>query len=456
MIFGRRSVPGDSSLQQQLNPNRPHERILRTQVSTVDSANGVAIVNYDGLPSGGRYVTVPPLWMSFPPDTAGAGPAWGRYMPQPTDLLKIGFGHDNTPFAIGYDALAYRDDVADGYSGWPELNRLYAEAATNASVADNKKKFGQFIPLQPGEYDFMSSGGAYIYGDNRGRLYLAGGSVSVSLVKNEMRLNTNAQLWSHTSESSELRFGQVRRVSDQTTGLESALSDKSLRELKLTLKQSSRKLVDLAVGNVINDSGAVIDSTFSQASLLRLATYNDASSKLLELNIDSVGNIDISSPTADGGVYLDFSAGKWISKNTEVEWNASSKFSVVSPIVNLGSTSPSEQLVLGSTYIPAQMSWATSVNTNILQLAATGSTHAGATTALASILAAAAVPMAIPIVGPSVAAVIIGAGMASLIASTLPPILTQYTGVVTSITPAHASFTSAAVQRYLSNVSRTL
>lgn len=454
MIFGRRAVPGDRSLSEQLNPNAPHDRVVRTQVSTVDPDNGVAIVNYDGLPSGGRYITVPPLWMSFPPETAAVGPAWGRYMPQPTDLIKVAFGHDNTPFGIGYDIAAQREGVADDFSGWPELNRLYQEASTNPNTPTERKKFAQFIPLKPGEYDFMSSGGAYIYGNNRGKLYLAGGSVSVSLIKNELRMNTNAQLWLHTADECELRFGQVRRVSDQTTGAEVALNDTAAREFRIEVNRGSRKLAESAIGNVISSTGATLSSTFSQSVIARLAVFNAQSSAVLEQNIDAVGNIEIISPNSTGGIFLDFSAGKWVSKNTEVEVNASAKYSVISPSVNLGGTDAAERLILGSTFIPANMNWAEAVNTSVVDFTTANLTHVSGTTALAAMLTAAAVPMAIPIVGPTIAALIIAAGAATVtgIAGTA---LGQFTLVAPKVTAAKTVYVTAAGQRYLSSISRT-
>lgn len=454
MIFGRRTVPGEASLSEQLDPNSPHDRVVRTQVSSVDHENGMAVVNYDGLPSGGRYITVPPLWISFPPDAASVGPAWGRYMPQPTDLIKVAFGHDNTPFGIGYDISAHREGVGDDFSGWPELNRLYQEAASNPSVQSDRRKFAQFIPLKPGEYDFMSSGGAYIYGNNRGRLYMAGGSVSVSLIKNELRMNTNAQLWLHTADECNLRFGQVRRVKDQTTGAEVALTDTAAREFKVEINRGSRKLAEVALGNVVSSTGAVLSSTFNQSIVSRLAAFNAQSVAVLEQNIDAIGNIEILSPNSTGGIFLDFSSGKWVSKNTEMELNASAKFSVVSPSVNLGGTDPTEQLVLGSTFIPANTSWANSTNSAISQLTASGTAHVAVSTALAALLTAAAVPMAIPIVGPTIAAVIIAAGAAT-ITGTAAAVAATYAPIAPTAQVACTAYVTAAGARYLSVVSRT-
>lgn len=454
MIFGRRTVPGEASLSEQLDPNSPHDRVLRTQVSSVDHENGVAVVNYDGLPSGGRYITVPPLWMSFPPDTASVGPAWGRYMPQPTDLIKVAFGHDNTPFGIGYDISAHREGVADDFSGWPELNRLYQEAASNPSTQSDRKKFAQFIPLKPGEYDFMSSGGAYIYGNNRGRLYMAGGSVSVSLIKNELRMSTNAQFWLHTADECNLRFGQVRRVKDQSTGAEVAISDTAAREFKVEINRGSRKLVETSIGNVSSTSGLALKSTFDNSILSRLAVFNAQSVAVLEQNIDEIGNIEILAPNSSGGIFLDFSAGKWLSKNTEMELNASTKFSVVSPSVNLGSTDPTEQLVLGSTFIPSNVAWANSTNAAIAQLTVSGTSHVAVSTALSALLTAAAVPMAIPIVGPTIAAIIIAAGAAT-ITGTAAAVSASYAPIVPTAQAACTAYVTAAGARYLSVISRT-
>lgn len=444
-------MPGDKSIHEQVGANNVHNRTITAQVSTVEPNDGFVVVNYSGLPSGGRYITVPPLWMSFPPDNTSVGPAWGRYMPQPTDIMKISFNHDNTPLAVGYDIVANKPDVADGFTGWPELNRLYEEAINNPSVSSDRKKFAQFVPLKPGEYDFMSSGGSYIYGNNRGRLYLAGGPVSISLIKSDLRLNASAQLFSHNADDCEFKFGQVRRASDQSTGIETPTSDKAAREFTVDLNRGQSKLANMSIGNVIDNTGTSIKSKFNNDAVYRLAIFSGDTAAKLEQIIDSMGNIEIKSPNASGGIFLDFSSGKWESKNTEVEMNASSKFSIVSPSVNLGSKNPPEQLVHGTTYIAEAKTWAGNVNTMTGNLTTQLSTTAATAAALSSVIAAAAVPMAIPIVGPIAAAAILAAGAAAAIPA--------FTAVGPAIAAQQAVFTAQmnlfTSRSYLSNVSRT-
>lgn len=453
-IFGRRDVPGDMSLKEQLDSETVRDRTIRAQVTSVDPDNGFVLVDYSGLPSGGRYVTVPPLWMSFPPPNAAVGPAWGRYMPQPTDIMKLSFDRDGSIRAVGYDIVANSRDVADGYSGWPELMRLY-EAALKPGTDPAFQRFGQFVPLKPGEYDFMSSGGAYVYGNNRGRLYLAGGSVTVSLTKTDFRLDTTAQMWKHQADECDLRFGQARRVKDQATGLEVATADAAAREFNLRVNRGQSKLGQMVVGNVIGEDGSVINSRFNNPVRYRLELFTASSASALLQQIDNVGNIEYAAPNAQGGIFLDFSAGKWESKNTEVLFNASSKFSVVSPSVNLGDTSPTEQLVLGTTYINAQTTWATDINTFASSLNTAVVAFTTALTTWAGLVTAACVPLAIPIVGGAAAAALISAANAS----TFIPGVAAFTASVSAasglLAGKQAAFTTLATNRYLSNVSRT-
>lgn len=325
-IYGRRSVPGEKSVRDQADQRNVLNRTIRAQVTSVNHENGYVLITYESMPGGGKYATVPPLWMSFPEANIG-GPAWGRYMPQQSDLIKVSFDYDDRPHVIGYDIVAGKVGVANNTFGWPQLHDQYK--AGQSSSDPKKAKFAQFTPLNPGEYDFMSSGGAYIYGNNRGRLYLAGGSVSVALVKNDLRINQRAQLWYHVADDCELRFGQVRRVVT-SDGLETAIGDKKQMEFNLMMKNtvsagSSTNLSSLKVGNVRSNSDGAEENTPSAGSALRFSykSYNDSGEETLHNAIDKLGNWEVIAPNADKGVVFDFSSSDWIAGFTNIKFEAS-------------------------------------------------------------------------------------------------------------------------------------
>lgn len=329
--FGRRSVPGERSVGGVLNQEGVLNRTLRAQVSAVNPENGYVLITYESMPSGGKFVTVPPLWMSFPDSSAG-GPAWGRYMPQQSDLVLVSSDYDDSPHIVGYDIVAGKANVADGRVGWPQLNDQYK--AGRESDDSKRAKFAQFVPLNPGEFDFMSSGGAYIYGNNKGRLYLAGGSVSVALVKNDLRINQRAQVWNHIADDCDIRFGQVRRL-DTSDQIEKALTNSETdKEFNVTLKKSvpggtATNIASLVMGNVRDDQGNEMKTAAANDPLrFSYKAYTAAGEEALHMAIDNIGNWEVSAPNADNGVVFDFTNSNWKATFKDVEWNMTSTYTI--------------------------------------------------------------------------------------------------------------------------------
>lgn len=308
--YGRHTIPGEKGIDGAFNNREVKNRILRAQISQVEPSNGFVTITYENMPSGGRYATVPPLWMSFPDPKISSGPAWGRYMPQESDIVNVAFGYDDSAHIIGYDIVAGKDGIADNESGWPQLNTQYV-AATNDADSKNAR-FAQFIQLNPGEYDFMSSGGAYIYGNNRGRLYLAGGSVSISLLKNDMKLAMRAKLNTIDADDCQLRFGQVRRV-DQATQAENPInSNDSAKEFSVSLATSGdvkTPIAKLSLGDLYDDNGQVITvSTIANGTNARKihVVYDTNGQEVFREAIDDSGNwvVESLSDSTHRGIYM--------------------------------------------------------------------------------------------------------------------------------------------------------
>lgn len=336
-LYGRRDVIGERSVGDIIDQRGVLNRTIRAQVRTVDSDNGFVVLIYENMPSGGKYVTAAPLWMSFPDSKIG-NPSWGRFMPQEGDLVRVSFDYNDRPIIVGYDIDAAKLGVADGHSGWPAINDEYKKAAGDENGDASKAKFAQFTPIKPGEYDFMSNGGAYIYGNNQGRLYLAGGSVSVTLIKNDLRISQRAQLLSHTADDCELRFGQVRRINSANNLDEkvSSDSDGKFKEFGVVLKKtleagSSQDVATFKMGNVIDDSGSAQQSSASKDARLWYQAFTDAGEEALKMVIDNVGNWDILAPNADTGVNIDFTNGPWKTKSKSTEWTISDSWVIKTP-----------------------------------------------------------------------------------------------------------------------------
>lgn len=147
--------------------------------------------------------------------------SWIRYMPQRGDFVLVGYDNRDQAFILGYTAGipenvglsisgAYRQVTAAKEAGEViETTRSNTGAETEQTV---KAGLGDFLALQPGEYDLRSSGGATIYGNSDGSLYLAGGARSwVRLDKKNQEVHGEAPLFYLTSTGTELRSGLIKR-----------------------------------------------------------------------------------------------------------------------------------------------------------------------------------------------------------------------------------------------------
>lgn len=193
------NFPDDDSSCGIIDPEGVHNRTIRCFVGHVDTNDGFVKLDFADLPSAGRFATVPPLFASFPDATHQA---WGRYMPFENDILKVSFDYNDRPHVVGYDVIGNSEQlkIADGRVGWP----IMSQAAKDGVLP-------MFRPLNSGEYDFMSSGGAYIWGSDDGQLLLAANETSLTISKAATSIEGDAAEYLFGSYPSMIRFGQVRR-----------------------------------------------------------------------------------------------------------------------------------------------------------------------------------------------------------------------------------------------------
>jgi len=300
--MGRDRNPGEIATPDLANVKETHHRTLLSQVTAVDTENGAVCLTVRGMPSGGRWATVPVLWASFP---QGAGPAWGRYMPFESDIYKTTFDFDDTIRLVGHDLTANDDtvspQVADGRVGWPSI----AQKAGGNSDDPTFAGFQDFRALERGEYDFMSTGGAYVYGNNVGQLYLAGGAtnfIMVDRVQSEIHCSTDTYIW-ESHGYADFRMGVVKRslptspgesvVYSRPTGLE-PIPD---QEFTATLNNSapgglSYKIAQMSIGAVTTAAGTP-DLTGTGVKRLSMTTYSGietAGIGLWDYSVDNTGS----------------------------------------------------------------------------------------------------------------------------------------------------------------------
>ena len=333
--YGRSASPDDNRVYPD-NARSSYDRTLRAVVvDGTDTANGYVKCEMAGL-QGSRYATLNPLWMSFP---KGAGAAWGRYAPFKNDILKVSFDTNNRLHIIGYDIVANKEGIADDISGWPQLNDLHINGPKDNDSADiktSKERFKDFMPLNPGEFDFMSTGWSYIKGDNTGKLYMAGGKkVSISLIKGDNVLDSLAQLFRHNADTSIFRFGQTRRV--DTRGKIVAVGDGKKYEHSIVLKNGSTDIANVYIGDIYTENGT---ESGNSTNVYRFAqNFYKNGNLTYEETIDAAGKVSIHSRD-DFNVWVD---GDYI-------YTVDGKYIVGCNNIYLGAADADQNVIRGKTY----------------------------------------------------------------------------------------------------------
>jgi hypothetical protein len=306
--MGRFLNPGEEEFSNIMDPYGIHDRTLRARLDTVSLDGGFTTFSMLGSPSSGRSASLPWLWVSFPEGDPGQPPsdvrsgAWGRYMPFQNDIVKVSFDYDDTPHIVGYDMLAALDrkhyGAGDGKSGYIAITK----ARESGVVHPN------FRTLQPGEYDFMSIGGAYIYGAADGTLHLESGITycHISNAADEIGMaTTSLRIDGRTSM---LRYGQVRRESLTSPGDYTALGPWNPTgsgqefDVKLTRTVTGAEKLDVArfaIGNVANDLMVELSANSGLPKLLDLQLYNPSGlASVWSTEVDQLGSTEIASLTA--------------------------------------------------------------------------------------------------------------------------------------------------------------
>lgn len=326
------------------NETQYHNRVLIGQIINVRTNEGLITVR---VTTGATYkMVIPLLGLSGPVVDANgdtvrtaARASWMRYMPQVHDIVKVGFGPDNRPEVVGYGTwgdLESEPGPRGNLGGYANLSTL---RDANPSVG-----MDTFIDLKPGEWDMRSSGNAYIYGSRFGALILAGGGVTLQLLKDQSELDSRAGLYKLESVGSVLRFGDTKRQSP--TGFQETIPTGAAKEFDLKISKTVAPAIDnnyfrMRAGDIWDDTGTT--TLISDAgSNIRFREEVFAGTPLTTTSylreVDSAGNVyETLGSTATqqiltGAPLTEFSRENYLSLN----YSASSEINLVAPSINLG------------------------------------------------------------------------------------------------------------------------
>jgi hypothetical protein len=186
---------------------------------------------------------------------------------------------------------------------------------------DNK---GLYKPLQEGEWDFMTPGLAYLYGQASGNLLLRGGPIQQALEVKRLRLRSRAPLFKrelHQNIDSEIgdeeRFGVVVRhlksdeknrwikvplvgESSDTDHKGDAKTDSFAKEYLRKFGRDGTDLIELRQGDVIDDEGKPLKHTSTNKDLRHLfKAFNADASDSYTLEIDENSNVLLKTPATE-------------------------------------------------------------------------------------------------------------------------------------------------------------
>lgn len=286
-MAGRDSYPGEdpTGYMGLRDGGRYLSRIVRGQITSVDPPNGKGQVNTLEVHSAAD-ITIPALWFSG----KGRQSAWGRYMPFGGEHVHMAYRNDDSPVIVGYNINNGGEEQIQ--EGWQQLKKF---------ADDGIAGFAVFRELRPGEFDFKSSGDAYIHGSNQGTLYLSGGQAFIKLNKQAYRLESKASEYTYYSETANIRFGTVFRKTLSTDQDETPVSSGIYKEFLVDVNfplpsgtSSTQSRAKIHFGDIL-DSQNVPELSPNGMPLRTRISLGDGSdtTEVFSLLIDNMGNINI-------------------------------------------------------------------------------------------------------------------------------------------------------------------
>ena len=321
-------------------------RPVRGQIESVNTADGKITINTNEV-FDVRDTTVPVLWFS----ALGRKTAWGRYMPmggekttvngkevqRGGEIVHLLYRNDGTAVFAGYDATA----TPDGSPGWTDLEKAHKNKVPGLA---------NFKQLKRGEFDFKSSGNAYIFGSNMGTLLLAGGQSFIKLDGQSYRSESKAAEFHQVSDACETRLGTVFRKlkpNDFSEGVVPGGYKEFLVDLNNANPATGGPLTThskakLHFGDILNDTTLVPEIGSTGSPLRGLISLGDSTSatEVFRFEVDQLGNVSWNQ--ANTGT-LGF---KMRAQNFDIEASLDARFN--GKTITLGKVGANEPLVCGN------------------------------------------------------------------------------------------------------------
>lgn len=196
------------------------------QITDVNVAKGTcSAITLEGNAIVRKDLEIPVLWHSIQGVrengqlTSAFRSSWGRFVPSKNDFVYLDFNPKGQAVITGMATLPARKQ---GDTGQQEALK------STADYPEEKFRSSAYTSIKEGEFDFLSSGGAYIHGTDTGLLFLGNAlssveidrlTASVKATASHFSLSTGSQysLSATPIESTKLRIGEVRRIIPSTS-----------------------------------------------------------------------------------------------------------------------------------------------------------------------------------------------------------------------------------------------
>lgn len=286
-------------------------RVHIGQVTTVNTKAGTMKVALRGTQ---LDVTVPiPTTLHMGRATS----AWQRYMPTELDFVLIAFDAVDQAVVVG-NYVWGASELASSADAIPQYIGGYAAAAD--AKAAGVAGFREFVELKRGEWDMRSSGGAYMHGSAGGVLSLYAGTTAWRLRKSDNEIQGEGGLVRTVSDSSVLRFGDVKRKLLPTDFSETKIVG-SNKEYSVHVSQAlpggaELPVYDFVAGDVRDGLGLPVPAAPIGPAVVK-ETVSAGVTAVYTRSVDAAGNTDthsalintVSSDLPAGGVKLGSSTG---------------------------------------------------------------------------------------------------------------------------------------------------
>lgn len=325
--------------------------------------------------------------------------AWQRFQPGRYDFAIIEFDARNTP-------------ICTGWAQWDPTLSQY-EQDVHSGYVNSQAGLTELAPLEPGEWDMRSSGGAYVKGNEFGTLVLAGGAQSVEIQREEERIKADSEQYELNSNGSRITFGDVR-VEGVVLG-----EDNFTLELGSKASIQAGDVRTVGVPTPLESSSGAVVPVGDQLALDLKALDGALGTAVGRMQMDASGNLDLH---GNSRVHIDAPVA-----------------SLTGTQVKLGHEAAVEPVILGTSYVSALATRDTAYTT-------ASSSMAAAATALQVVLAAITGQLTAPVPPASVPQLV-------ALWAQLVPALTAFTAAVLAVEPAKTAALvseTAAAPVYLS------